>query len=94
MILKNKKLSKSFVTSIGFIVLAFIIGLFYWPNIKLMIVGTEYKNITPPTAVTTIDKNLKQKIILKLENFKQYGEWPIFIDQDNPARGNPFAPKR
>lgn len=94
MILKNKKLSKSFITIIIIILIVSSFGWFFWPNIKLMIIGPEYKNIMAPNYIATIDINLKQNIILKLEKFKQYGEWPLSINHENQDRGNPFEPKR
>lgn len=94
MILGKKKLSKSFFIIIVAIIIIFIVGWFFWPNIKKIFLGSEYQSVATPLSGTIIDKNLKQKIISELGKLKQYGEWPISISQENPDRGDPFKPKQ
>ncbi|MDO8668691.1 MAG: hypothetical protein Q7K65_00150 [Candidatus Buchananbacteria bacterium] len=93
MILSHKKLSKSFLAIIVIIIIIFIIGWLFWPNIKKLVLGNDYQIVTTPLLRTTIDKELKQKIISELSQLRHYGEWPISIDQANPNRGDPFKPK-
>jgi len=76
------------------VVVVFTVVWFFWPNIEKKIIGEDYQSIAPPITGTVINKNLKQKIISELGKFRQYGEWPILINQENPDRGDPFSPKK
>lgn len=76
------------------LIIGFLIALFFWTDIKKIILGKEYQAVTAPISGTVIDKDLKKKIISQLEKFRQYGEWPISIDNENPDRGDPFKPKQ
>jgi len=94
MILKIKKISKIFIILIIGLVIIFSLSWFYWSNIKVLIFGGEYQAIIVPLSKTVIDKDLKQKIISKLGQLRQYGEWPVIISIENPNRGDPFQPKQ
>ncbi|NCN07610.1 hypothetical protein GW933_02850 [Candidatus Falkowbacteria bacterium] len=90
----RKKVSKSFIYIMALVVVVFTVVWFFWPNIEKKIIGEDYQSIAPPITGTVINKNLKQKIISELGKFRQYGEWPILINQENPDRGDPFSPKK
>lgn len=88
-----KKISKGFLAVIVIIFLSSALGWFFWADIKKIILGDEYYPVAASYSGTNIDKNLKQSIMSKLEIFRQYGEWPILIEQKNPDRGDPFKQK-
>lgn len=94
MVTGSKKISKSFIYMIVIILVIFVTVWFYWSNIEKLIVGDAYEPISSPVSGNIVDKTLKQKIIDELGKFRQYGEWPILINQENPDRGDPFTPKK
>lgn len=94
MILIPQKISKGFALIIIVLIVIFLLGWFYWADLKVYILGSEYQEVITPTPGTIITQDLKQSVISKLGKLKQYGEWPIIINAENPNRGNPFLPKQ
>ena len=92
--LKNKNLSKEFGIILIIIIIVAFLGWWFWPNIRKLILGSDYQEVTVPRSLTTVDRILKQEVLSQLEKLKQYGEWPISAVRDNPDRGDPFTPKQ
>ena len=89
----KKKISKGFLVVVIIILLLAIFMWLFWSDIKNLIIASEYEVVVIPANIPVVDIKLKQDVLSDLNEFVQYGRWPIPSVRDNLERGNPFEPK-
>lgn len=93
MVKKKYKISNGFIVSTIFLVVISVMTWLFWSDVKVFILGSEYRAIVRPEIEATLNRSLKDRVLLRLEDLRQYGQWPITSVMSNPSRGNPFEPK-